>query len=115
MAKMGLRSILVVGLVAVLVLTPVAGNAVSARSVSVFDQHSKNSDVNVNNSLMQLELIVSLEIEEAKKAGETWVNNMSMRLEEFGDWQNASLVAPLTFYGLNGEINSYLFGIKNWY
>lgn len=112
MAKKGLRSILVVGLLAVLVLTPAAGNAVSARSVSIFDQHSKNSDVNVNNSLMKSELIVFLEIEEAKNAGETWVNNMSMRLEEFGDWQNASLVAPLTFYDLNGEINSYLFGIK---
>ncbi|MCL0048455.1 hypothetical protein M1N20_03295 [Dehalococcoidia bacterium] len=53
------------------------------------------------------------EIDEARRAGQAWVDSVAFTKPERFEWQGAHLTAPQAFHNPRGEVIAYMFAIEN--
>ena len=103
----GWHWLLAVALIAALAFSPAFGRAASAQRIP-----ARPPEVQEGPPSEGAALGPSQEAEAAKGAGEAWLQKISLLSDELSAWRGATLGSPQAFYGLDGQINSYLFAIE---
>lgn len=101
----GWHWLLAVALIAALAFSPVIGQVASAQQIPAGPLETQEGPPSEGAALGPSE-------EAAKQAGETWLEKISLLSGELSAWRGATLGSPQAFYGLDGQINSYLFAIE---
>ncbi len=52
------------------------------------------------------------EVDQARRAGQAWVDKIAVIDPEMSEWQGARLTSPLPFHNPKGEVIAYMFAIE---